>query len=44
MELFIAAFILFVAVAGAFGWVADSRDGADWSPSDDGFRRSHRIT
>lgn len=37
-----AVFLLFVlvllALASAFGWVADSRDSADWAPSADGFR------
>jgi hypothetical protein len=31
-------FFLAVAVAGAFGWTADSRDSADWQPSEDGRR------
>jgi hypothetical protein len=31
-------FLLAAAAAGAFGWVADSRDYADWRPTRDGFR------
>jgi hypothetical protein len=31
MELLVLlAFFLLLAVAAAFGWTADSRDGADW--------------
>ena len=32
------SFFAFLALASALGWVVDSRDGADWSPSADGFR------
>jgi len=35
--LILALFVLF-AIASALGWVVDSRDGADWAPSDGGFR------
>jgi hypothetical protein len=40
MELFVLLFIVAVAVAGLAGRVADSRDFADWRPSNDGFRDS----
>ena len=36
MELFILAFILVLALAALLGWTADSRDGADWRPSEVG--------
>jgi hypothetical protein len=42
MELFIAFFLLALVLASAFGWVADSRDGADWSASSDGLRQPRR--
>jgi hypothetical protein len=42
MELFLIAFVTLLAVAGALTWTADSRDYADWRPSDGGFRRSPR--
>jgi hypothetical protein len=38
MELFLLLFFAVVAVAGATGRVVDSRDFADWRPSNDGFR------
>jgi hypothetical protein len=38
MELFLLLFLLAVAVAGAMGWVADSRDYADWRSTNGGFR------
>ena len=38
MELVIALFFLVILVASIAGWTADSRDGADWKPSDGGFR------
>ena len=34
------AFVLALGVASLLGWSVDSRDGADWAPSDSG-RRSH---
>jgi hypothetical protein len=40
MELFAIVFIILLALAGALRWTADSRDFADWRPSDAGFRRS----
>ena len=38
MELLLLALVLVLALASALGWAVDSRDGADWSPSADGFR------
>jgi hypothetical protein len=44
MELLVfAAFFVVLAVLSALGWVADSRDGADWTPTDNGFRRPRGI-
>jgi hypothetical protein len=42
MELLLLAFIILLAIAGALRWTSDSRDYADWRPSDGGFRRSPR--
>jgi hypothetical protein len=39
MELFLLLFFVVIVLAGVFGRVADSRDFADWRPSDDGLRR-----
>jgi hypothetical protein len=36
--LFLAVFFGILVVASAFGWTADTREGGDWSPSDDGRR------
>jgi hypothetical protein len=37
MELLVfLGFFVLLAVASALGLTADSRDGADWSPTDDG--------
>jgi hypothetical protein len=36
--LFILALFLVLALASALGLTKDSRDGADWTPSDDGRR------
>ena len=38
MEIAFAIFFLLIALAAVAGWTADSRDYADWKPSDDGFR------
>ena len=38
MTLFIALFLVLIALASAFGFVADSRDSADWKPTDHGTR------
>jgi len=35
-------FFLVLLLAGVFGQVSDSRDYADWRPSEDGLRRSPR--
>jgi hypothetical protein len=40
--LLVLVFFAVIAMAGARGWVADSRDYADWRPSDDGARLSPR--
>jgi hypothetical protein len=34
----ILAFFLLTALAGIFGWTTDSRDSADWKPTNDGTR------
>ena len=40
MELLVfAAFFALIALFSALGWVADSRDGADWRPTSGGFRQ-----
>jgi len=33
------AFFGLLALVSALGWVADSRDGADWRPTRGGFRQ-----
>ncbi|WP_306216181.1 hypothetical protein [Actinoplanes sp. RD1] len=38
MELVLLVFFVLVAVLGATGLVADSRDSADWKPTADGVR------
>ncbi|HEU4348964.1 MAG TPA: hypothetical protein VFR35_14395 [Actinoplanes sp.] len=38
MELFIALFLVLIALAAALGLVADSRDSADWKPTSNGVR------
>lgn len=38
MELFLLTLIVVLAIAAARGWVADTRDSADWAPTSDGFR------
>jgi hypothetical protein len=38
MELFIALFLVLIALASALGLVADSRDSADWKPTSNGVR------
>lgn len=40
MALFLILFLIALAAASALGWVADSRDGADWRPSERGQRVS----
>ncbi|WP_278044993.1 hypothetical protein [Krasilnikovia cinnamomea] len=39
MALSILVFFLLLTIAAALGLTADSRDGADWRPTVDGFRR-----
>lgn len=42
MELFIPLFFVVLFLASVFGFTADSRDSADWRPSDGGWRSSPR--
>jgi len=42
--MFVLALFLVLVAAAALGWVADSRDGADWTPTLDGVRQSRRGT
>jgi hypothetical protein len=44
VELVLLLFFIAVTVAAAFGWTADSRDSADWQPSEDGRRVSRLRT
>jgi len=43
MELLIFSILLLLAVLSAAGLTADSRDSADWSPSNGGWRNSLRT-
>lgn len=36
MELVLLVLLALVVVASIFGWTADSRDSADWKPTDQG--------
>jgi hypothetical protein len=38
MELVLLLLLIGTGVASLLGWTADSRDGADWRPTDDGRR------
>jgi hypothetical protein len=38
MEIFVALFLVLIALASALGLVADSRDSADWKPTANGVR------
>ena len=38
MEIVLAVFFLVIVVASIAGRTADSRDSADWKPSNEGFR------
>jgi hypothetical protein len=38
LAIFFLVFLLLMAAASAAGLTADSRDGADWKPTVDGFR------
>jgi hypothetical protein len=40
--LLLVAFFIVLAVASAAGWTADSRDGADWTPTVNGNRVARR--
>jgi hypothetical protein len=42
MELVLLLFFVVITVASALGWTADSRDSADWKPSESG-RRAARF-
>jgi hypothetical protein len=42
MELLLLVIFVLLAVASAAGLTKDSRDGADWAPSADGFRVARR--
>jgi hypothetical protein len=39
MALFVVSFIVLVALLSALGFVADSRDSADWKPTSQGERQ-----
>jgi hypothetical protein len=42
MELLVLLlFFVVLAIASLFGWTKDSRDSADWKPSESGRRRGH---
>jgi hypothetical protein len=43
MELFFLVFFVLLAVFSALGWTADSRDGADWTPTAAGRRQPRRL-
>ena len=36
------AFLVLLTIFSALGWVADSRDGADWAPTSNGMRAPAR--
>jgi len=38
MEIFFGIFFLALTLLAAAGWTADSRDSADWKPTNEGFR------
>ncbi|MEU3453068.1 hypothetical protein ABZ671_05635 [Micromonospora sp. NPDC006766] len=42
-SLLLLLFLLFLAVTSAVGLTTDTRDSADWKPTDDGRRRSSRA-
>jgi hypothetical protein len=43
MELIVfAAFFALLTLFSALGWVSDSRDGADWAPTNNGVRAPAR--
>lgn len=39
MEVALLVFFVLLVAASLLGWTADSRDGADWRPTDGGIRR-----
>lgn len=40
MGIGIAVFFLLILVASLAGWTVDTRDSADWKPSDEGVRHT----
>jgi hypothetical protein len=42
--LLILAFFLFLALASFLGWTVDTRDSADWKPTNDGRRWRPRTS
>jgi hypothetical protein len=42
MYVFLLVFLAATMIAGMFGWVADSRDSADWKPTLGGTRQPPR--
>jgi len=42
MELALLVIIVLLGVASMLGWTVDSRDSADWKPTDDG-QRAPRV-
>jgi hypothetical protein len=38
MEIVLAVFFVLILVASIAGWTVDTRDSADWKPTDDGVR------
>jgi hypothetical protein len=42
--LVLLALLLLLNLAAALGWVADSRDSADWKPTDNGRRAARFLT
>jgi hypothetical protein len=43
MFLVVAGFLALIVIASMLGLVADSRDGADWKPTDGGRRVNRRV-
>jgi hypothetical protein len=42
-QLIVPLFFVFLALASLAGWTADSRDAADWKPTDGGVRASRNF-
>jgi hypothetical protein len=38
MGIALAIFFVLILIASIAGWTADTRDSADWKPTNDGFR------